>query len=153
MKQLILSALLVFSVLAQPVQAGDEPLALTEAEAKAFCDKWLPNFVGGEPAVDKLLTFYTENTYYEDPNVPEGLRGKAAVGGFLRVLLKKYPTWKFDIVGLYPTKKGFVLQYSGTIPVENGKVIKNFRGIDIIELEDGKISRQLGYYDRHVFFE
>ncbi len=152
MKKFLLIALLMLPLATRAVPS-DEPLAMTEAEARAFCNKWLPNFVGGEPSLEKLMTFYTPNAYYEDPNVPEGRRGKAEVGGFLKLLLKKYPAWKFNIVSLYPTKKGFVLQYLGTIPLEGGKVIKNFRGIDIIELENGKIARQLGYYDRHVFFE
>ncbi len=133
--------------------AKETNVAVTEAEARAFCDKWLPNLVGGESSLNKLMTFYSENAVYEDPNVPEGLKGKPAVSDFLRTLLKKYPAWKFEIVSLYPTRKGFVLQYTGSIPVENGKVIKNFRGIDIIELENGKIAKQQGYYDRHVFFE
>ena len=152
MKKFVLIALLVLPLFTAAARA-DEPLAMTEAEAREFCNKWLPNFVGGEPSLDKLMTFYAPNAYYEDPNVPEGRRGKAEVAGFLKLLLKKYPAWKFDIVNLYPTKKGFVLQYVGTIPLEDGKVIKNFRGIDIIELENGKIVSQLGYYDRHVFFE
>src|SRR5688572_5599369 len=155
MKKLLLISLMILPLFTSPVGAADADgdLAMTEAEALEFCAKWLPNWVGGEPSVEKLLTFYTDNTFYEDPNVPQGLRGKAELGGFLRILLKKYPDWKFDIVSVYPTKKGFILQYLGTVPVENGKVIKNFRGVDIIELENGKISRQLGYYDRHVFFE
>ena len=135
------------------LSAGEVSVAMTETEARDFCEKWLPNLVGGEPSLNKLMTFYNEDAVYEDPNVPEGLQGRAAVGDFLKVLLKKYPAWKFDIVSLYPTAKGFVLQYVGTIPVEGGKVIKNFRGIDIIEIKNGKISKQQGYYDRHVFFE
>jgi len=150
MSKLILA---LFLLLPFHVQAEEAGLAMTEGEALEFCQKWLPHWVGGAASVEKLLTFYTEDAVYEDPNVPSGVKGKEAVGGFLRLLLAKYPTWKFDIVSLYPTKKGFILQYLGTIPVENGKVIKNFRGVDIIEMENGKISRQLGYYDRHVFFE
>lgn len=125
---------------------------LTEAQALEFCQQWLPHWVGGEKSVEKLLSFYTDDTIYEDPNVPQGLKGKPALGEFLKVLLKKYPDWKFEIVGIFPTSKGFILQYQGTIPVEGGKVITNFRGVDIIDLEDGKIAKQQGFYDRHVFF-
>ncbi len=128
-------------------------LAMSEAEAISFCEKWLPHWVGGAAAVEKLLTFYTDDAVYEDPNVPQGVKGQAEVGGFLKLLLGKYPDWKFEIVSVYPTPKGFILQYLGTVPQAGGKTIKNFRGIDVIEFEGNKISKQQGYYDRHVFFE
>lgn len=135
------------------VRAEDKPLLMTEAEAREFCAKWLPNWVGGAPAVENLLTFYTDDTFYDDPNVPKGAKGKEALGSYLKLLLAKYPNWKFDIVSVNPTAKGFILQYTATIPQIGGKTIENFRGVDIIELQDGKISKQQGYYDRHVFFE
>ena len=56
MKKFLLIALLMVSSLNVSARA-DEPLAMTEAQAREFCNKWLPNFVGGEPSLEKLMTF------------------------------------------------------------------------------------------------
>ena len=153
MKKTILILMLLLNVSFTISRAEERPLAMTEAEAREFCAKWLPNWVGGAPAVENLLTFYTDDAFYDDPNVPKGAKGKEALGSDLKLLLAKYPDWKFDIVSINPTPKGFILQYLAKVPQIGGKTIENFRGVDIIEMEGGKISKQQGYFDRHVFFE
>ena len=42
-------------------------------EAKDFCNNWLPAWTGNNP--DKLISFYSTESFYSDPTVKHGLRG------------------------------------------------------------------------------
>jgi hypothetical protein len=54
-----------------------EFLGLDEEHARAFATAWLPAWSGNRP--HDLITFYTDDAYYSDPGVPEGLRGRDAL--------------------------------------------------------------------------
>ncbi|KTD43097.1 hypothetical protein [Legionella parisiensis] len=45
-------------------------------DAEMLCSKWLPSWTGGPEAVENLLSFYSENTFYLDPVMKEGIHGK-----------------------------------------------------------------------------
>lgn len=45
-------------------------------DAEMFCSKWLPSWTGGVEAVENLLSFYSEDTFYLDPVMKEGIHGK-----------------------------------------------------------------------------
>ena len=48
---------------------------MTSDEAKEFASKWLPAWTGNDP--EGLAAFYSEDAFYLDPAIPEGVRGKA----------------------------------------------------------------------------
>ncbi len=50
---------------------------LTETEARQFAEAWLPAWTGNNP--EHLANFYSEDAFYLDPAIPEGVKGKAAL--------------------------------------------------------------------------
>jgi len=47
---------------------------MTKEEAKEFSSRWLPTWTGNEP--EKLASFYSDETFYLDPGIPNGVKGK-----------------------------------------------------------------------------
>jgi hypothetical protein len=109
-----------------------------------FCEAWLNTWTGNRP--DLLLSFYAEDTFYLDPANKKGLRGHAELLPYLQKLLKYNPDWKWRTVEIMETAKGFTLKWEARIPVGDG-IIKEV-GLDIVELSNGKISRNEVYFDR-----
>ena len=50
---------------------------MTLDEAKAFASEWLPAWTGNDPP--RLAAFYTDDVFYSDPSIPDGLSGKPAL--------------------------------------------------------------------------
>jgi hypothetical protein len=120
-----------------------------EAYILEFCRQWLPSWTGNEP--EGLLQFYTENAYYSDPAHPEGLKGKEQLRAYFTKLLEANPNWIWEPVEVFPTLRGFTLKWRAVIPVAKKKLVEY--GMDIVELEDGKISRNEVYFDRSRWLE
>jgi hypothetical protein len=112
-------------------------------DALDFCGKWLAAWTGNQP--EKLRQFYTHDAFYRDPARPEGLRGPELLPYFKK-LLAANPSWIWQIAELFPTSNGFCLKWSASIPI--GATIVRENGLDIVELRDGKISRNEVYFDR-----
>ena len=150
MRTLALVCLLSFFCVVSRAQV-DPPPKFTKAEAHAFVLKWFQAWVGGESSVPKLLAFYAPDADYVDPNVPKGIKGTAQLREFFTKMLGGNPNWKFEIVEVYPTPKGLILNWVAKIPLKN-KTLENFKGVDILELNDqGLISRHEDYFDLHPF--
>jgi hypothetical protein len=109
----------------------------------SFCDEWLAAWTGNQP--DKLLAFYTESAFYRDPAKPNGLKGHSELLPYFTRLLAKNPDWAWKALEILPTEIGFVLKWEATIPV-GGRVIVE-TGLDIVELKDGRISRNEVYFN------
>ena len=116
---------------------------MTNDEAKAFCQDWLAAWTGNHPI--RLHQFYTSDAYYRDPANPDGLRGDDILPYF-RKLLAKNPAWMWKTVEVFPTQNGFCLKWIATVPV--GEQVVYETGVDIVELEAGKISHNEVYFDR-----
>ena len=109
-----------------------------------FCKEWLSAWTGNIP--EKLLSYYAENAYYQDPAFPKGLVGHEQILPYFEKLLSGNPSWKWELEELFKTEKGFVFKWKATIPV--GSKILSEKGMDIVELENKKISRNEVYFDR-----
>ncbi len=109
-----------------------------------FCNKWLPAWTGNRP--DTLLEFYSENAFYSDPANPQGLRGHAKLRPYFTKLLAANPDWKWETIEVFPTHHGFILKWRATIPIGDTKIQEY--GLDIVELKNGKVSRNEVYFDR-----
>ncbi len=48
---------------------------MTREQAKEFCKGWLSSWTGNDP--ERLCSYYSDDTFYLDPGVPEGIKGKA----------------------------------------------------------------------------
>ncbi|MDO8123105.1 MAG: nuclear transport factor 2 family protein [Candidatus Hermodarchaeota archaeon] len=120
-----------------------------EAYILEFCRQWLPAWTGNDP--DKLLQFYTSNAFYSDPANPEGLQGHQQLNEYFTKLLAANPNWVWEPVEVFPTLKGFNVKWRAVIPIGKKKIVEF--GMDIVEVEDGRISRNEVYFDRSRWLE
>lgn len=112
---------------------------------QSFTEKWLSAWTGNQPEI--LLDFYTEDAFYSDPAKPNGLKGKEQLFAYFKKLLQRNPNWKWTIVEIFETEKGFTLKWKAEIPIELENLI--IYGLDIVEITNDKISRNEVYFDRH----
>ena len=108
-----------------------------------FCRQWLQAWTGNKPEL--LRGFYSTDAFYRDPAKPNGISGSELLPYFQK-LLGKNPEWVWKAVEILPTPKGFCLKWSATIPA--GRQTIEETGLDIVELQNGKISRNEVYFDR-----
>jgi hypothetical protein len=112
-------------------------------KAKEFCDRWLSAWTGNRPEL--LISFYSDDAFYSDPYIPQGLKGKEQLLAYLRKLISIYPNWKYEHVEIFPMENGFTLKWKVSLPVNNDTVVDY--GVDIVEISNGKITRNEVYFD------
>jgi hypothetical protein len=109
-----------------------------------FCSKWLPAWHGDRPG--DLIGFYSDDALYIDPANKKGLKGRGQIFPYFKKLLAANPSWKWEPIEVFPTDLGFVAKWKATIPVGT-EVITEY-GMDIVEIERGRIRRNEVYFDR-----
>ena len=87
---------------------------LDAAEAKAFAERWLPAWSGNRPEL--LASFYSEDAFYSDPAIPDGVRGREALLAYFRKLLAHNPRWVWTHRGSIPLEGGFLNLWHASIP-------------------------------------
>jgi len=117
-------------------------------QAKKLCDSWLPAWTGGKDSVERLLTYYAERAFYLDPANPEGLTGRVELRRYFEKLLRRNPDWYWEAEEIIPTERGFTLKWKAGIP--SGADMITVKGLDIVEVVDGLISRNEVYFDRSL---
>ena len=117
---------------------------MNREEAKAFAARWLPAWTGNQP--ERLASFYSEDAFYLDPAVPEGINGREALIGYFRKLLAYNPRWVWTNIDVSPMENGFLNKWLARIPV--GDEVIECVGVCTVELRDGLISRNEVYFDR-----
>jgi len=118
---------------------------LTASEAKQFADKWLPAWSGNNPEL--LASFYSEDAFYLDPGVPNGIKGKSFLLTYFRKLLANNPHWVWTQIEGIPMEDGFLNKWLAKIPV--GPVTLEIVGVCLVQLDSvGKIRRNEVYFDR-----
>jgi hypothetical protein len=116
---------------------------LTEAEK--FCNDWLPAWSGNDP--EKLMSFYSSDSFYSDPSVKKGLNGHEEILPYFKDLLNKNPHWRWYYKELFPSDKGFIVKWETVIPVGENRIIEY--GMDIVEIDNNHITRNEVYFDTH----
>jgi steroid delta-isomerase-like uncharacterized protein len=116
---------------------------MEQEQAKEFCERWLPAWTGNKPEL--LISFYSDDAFYSDPYIPQGIKGKEQLLAYLRKLISVYPDWKYEHVEIFSTERGFTLKWKVSLPVNNETVVDY--GVDIVEISNGKISRNEVYFD------
>ncbi len=117
----------------------------TAIEAKQFAQKWLPAWSGNNPEL--LVSFYSEDAFYLDPGVPEGVKGKPELLAHFRKLLANNPNWVWSQIEGIPLADGFLNKWLAKIPV--GPVTLEIVGVCLVQLDSaGKIRRNEVYFDR-----
>ena len=118
---------------------------LTADEARAFAEKWLPAWTGNDP--ERLASFYSDDTFYLDPAIPSGVRGKAALIAYFKKLLAHNPDWVWTHREGVPLEDGFLNKWHASIPVGSRTI--EVDGVCSVQLDaDGKIRRNEVYFDR-----
>jgi hypothetical protein len=117
---------------------------MTKEEAREFASRWLPAWTGNEP--DKLADFYSDDVFYLDPSIPEGVQGKAVLLNYFRRLLSQNPDWVWRQIEPIPMEGGFLNKWLARIPV--GEKIIERVGVCFVQFDDqGKIRRNEVYFD------
>jgi hypothetical protein len=111
--------------------------------ARAFAAEWLPTWSGNRPEL--LAAFYTDDAYYADPAIPDGVSGRAALVAYFTRLLGHNPDWVWTHRGSIPLRDGFLNRWHAAIPV--GKRTIEVDGVCTVQLRDGRI------YSNEVFFD
>jgi SnoaL-like protein len=117
---------------------------LDAAAASEFAARWLPAWTGNDP--ERLAAFYTDDAFYSDPGVREGVRGKEALLAYFRALLARFPDWTWTNTGATPMDGGFLNHWHATIPV--GGTVIECDGVCTVRLRDGLIERNEVFFDR-----
>jgi ketosteroid isomerase-like protein len=118
-------------------------------EILEFCGRWLPAWEGNKP--DGLIEFYSDDALYVDPANKKGLKGRDRIFAYFKRLLSANPSWKWEAIQVFPTDLGFVAKWKATIPVR-AETITEY-GMDIVEIERGKIARNEVYFDLSQILE
>ncbi len=63
---------------------------MTKDEAKEFASGWLPAWKGNNPEL--LADFYSDNCFYSDPGIPDGVNGKTELIEYFAKLLSQTRT-------------------------------------------------------------
>ena len=113
--------------------------------ARAFAERWLPAWTGNDP--ERLASFYSDDVYYLDPAVPDGIHGRDALLDYFRTLLARNPEWVWTQIEALPVEGGFLNKWRGRIPV--GRKTLDVVGVCLVQFDAaGKIRRNEVYFDR-----
>jgi hypothetical protein len=112
-------------------------------EARAFAQRWLPAWTGNEP--ERLASFYTDDAFYADPAIPQGVRGRGALTAYFVKLLARNPRWVWTHRGSIPIRDGFLNKWRARIPVGDRTI--EAEGVCTVQLRGGLI------YSNEVFFD
>ena len=94
-----------------------------------------------------LAEFYSDDAFYLDAGVPDGIQGKDALLTYFRKLLGQNPDWVWEQIEPIPMEDGFLNKWRATIPVGDRTVI--CVGVCFVQFNDeGKIRRNEVYFDR-----
>jgi len=125
----------------------DSTKSLDAEQAKAFAERWLPAWTGNDPGL--LASFYSEDAFYLDPGVPNGIHGKPALISYFGKLLAYNPDWLWSQIEGIPMEGGFLNKWLAKIPV--GEKTLEIVGVCLVQLDAaGKIRRNEVYFDRHA---
>jgi len=112
-------------------------------EARLFAASWLPAWTGNDPR--KLASFYTDDLFYSDPTVPDGLSGKEAFIRYLSKLLANNPDWLWTHESAIPLENGFLNKWRLDAPV--GDKIITCRGVCTVQMTGRLIYRNEVYFN------
>jgi hypothetical protein len=118
--------------------------ALDADAAGAFAERWLPAWTGNRPEL--LASFYTDDAFYADPAVPQGVCGRDALLAYFRKLLGRNPDWVWTQRGSIPLADGFLNQWHASIPA--GGAVVEVDGVCTVQLREDRIYRNEVFFDR-----
>jgi SnoaL-like protein len=118
--------------------------AWSPERARSFAARWLPAWTGNQP--DLLASYYTDDAFYADPAVPDGVQGQAELLGYFRRLLARNPNWIWRQRRATPLEDGFLNHWEADIPV--GDEVLTVEGVCAVQLRGELIYRNEVFFDR-----
>jgi steroid delta-isomerase-like uncharacterized protein len=145
MKRILEFAFVLLAIgLSLPIQSPSAHPAATSPVAEAWITAWNSH----DPA--KWATYFTADVYYEDVTFGEISRGSAEAQKFAASFFTDVPDLKLELADSSIEGNHGSIQWilSGTDKgvFKTGKPFK-VRGVSIITINNGKISRSIDYYD------
>ena len=144
----ILAGVILFATLALPCSAAAAGSKSKAEAGTALAEKWIAAWNSHDP--DKFLPLFTNDIFYEDVAFGEVAHGAAELLKFYLSEVEGIPdlALKLDRANIHNGHGTIEWTFSGT---DKGvyKTGKKFsvRGVSVIDLRDGKISRNLDFYD------
>lgn len=138
----VLAVIVLTSVAAQP-----EAKSTSDRNA-AVAEKWIAAWNSHDP--EKLLSAFTSDVFYEDVAFGEVSHGSAELRKFAASEFEAVPDLKIEMLraSVHNGHGTIEWSFSGT-DKDMFKTGKKFsvRGVSVIDVREGKISRSLDYYD------
>jgi ketosteroid isomerase-like protein len=100
----------------------------------AFNDAWLAAW--SDKDVTRLVSFYTHDALYIDPQVPQGVRGSDALAEYLTKLFASTPRMRFRSDQTWQSADG----YFGRWYCEIDGQTRRLRGFDVVTLRGDRIA-------------
>jgi steroid delta-isomerase-like uncharacterized protein len=143
----VLLAAAVLAMVVLPIAASPDVKAAGDRDA-AVAEKWIAAWNSRNP--DKMLPLFTDDVFYEDVAFSEVSHGHAGLRKFVASELEAVPDLELKLLraSVHNGHGTIEWTFSGT---DKGiyKTGKKFsvRGVSVIDIRDGKISRNLDFYD------
>ena len=147
MKRVLTATAIVAVVVLQSIAAQPEVKAASRGEA-AVVERWIAAWNSHDP--DKMLSAFTRDVFYEDVAFGEVSHGSAELRKFAASEYEAVPDLKLELLRTSVNNGHGTIEwtFSGT-DKDIFKTGKKFsvRGVSVIDVREGKISRSLDFYD------
>jgi steroid delta-isomerase-like uncharacterized protein len=110
-----------------------------------FINDWLDAWTAQNP--DRLLSFYSDDMEYLDPNTRGELKGRDAFSQYVRKLFSAWPEMKWIAKNIYEHDGGCTVTWRAEITKKDSRILI-LDGMDLVFIADGKITRNEVYFDR-----
>lgn len=114
---------------------------MSPMDIERFNAEWLQAWTDKD--VERLVSFYSADTVYKDPQVPNGIEGRDALRAYLETLFASTPPMAYTPETSWHIEGGFCGRWYCDIG-ENGKDGK-LRGFDLVLLENSLIKHNEVY--------
>ncbi len=104
---------------------------------KRYLDTW------GTPDVDAVLTFFTDDAFYEDTTIKHSATGKEQVRRFVQASFDNVPDARFELVRGFDDGESYTIEW-----VMHPMAV---RGVSVGRLRDGKICENRDYWNGALF--
>jgi steroid delta-isomerase-like uncharacterized protein len=130
--------------------------ALTGAELQEFIDRY--NAAWNEHDVETIVAMHTDDSVFENHTTGDVNVGKDAIGDAIRGIFTVFPDLEFETRRQY-VRDGLVVQEWTARGTHLGKMTRagldveptgkqvEYRGMDVIPINDGKVARKDVYSD------
>jgi len=143
----VLTATILALVVLPSIAAQPEVKAVSHGEA-AVAEKWIAAWNSHDP--EKMLSAFTSDVFYEDVAFGEVSHGSIELRKFAASEYEAVPDLKLELLRTSVSNGRGTIEwtFSGT-DKDIFKTGKKFsvRGVSVIDVKDGKISRSLDFYD------